>query len=146
MPEPTPQSNQSRSRKLSSHTNSDMTSKLWDIANYITGFSVAQALFFAVAFGSNEEMRAALLQYGQVPMVIFVLIVIFTIFYCLAICWCHRRMNFSNNERRIARGVKRGQLITIIVFNCVMISPIVGITFHVGPVLCQKSTTQSTQP
>jgi hypothetical protein len=36
----------------------DMPSKLWDIANYVTGFVISQGLVLAIAFGSSKEMRA----------------------------------------------------------------------------------------
>lgn len=96
-----------------------IATKLWDLANLITGFSVAQSLGYMYAM--NEAHLLPHIQSMRVP--IGIVIVVFSGLYVTAIVWCHRAFTklqdskSQNDLTGVTARVRFGQMLIIIVFG-----------------------------
>jgi hypothetical protein len=104
----------------------DMRSKLWDMTNYITGFAVAQGIYFGVQFGSSLEMQTSITNWGHGGQIFLVCVTAgMTLLYCLAVDRCHRILSKRvPQERAIFRMVKFGQWAVIILSGILPLIPL----------------------
>jgi hypothetical protein len=100
---------------------SDMVGKLWDIANYVTGFAVAQVL--ATSFGiAKKELKA--LKGLLAHWIAFGGTLVFTVFYITAIWWCgHKGLEMDGSHADIWHPVTEGRMATVLLFTFVLICP-----------------------
>jgi len=69
---------------------SKLSEKLWDLANLITGFAIAQAIAYLYSLGKNDGAQSIA---GLIILVVLVLIIFFHILYMWAVLWCHTRVH-----------------------------------------------------
>jgi len=69
---------------------SKLAEKLWDCANLITGFSIAQAIAYLYFLGKNDETQSIT---GLIILGVLFLIIFFHILYMVAVLWCHARIH-----------------------------------------------------
>jgi len=97
---------------------SEIPKKLWDLANVITGFSVAQAIAFLYA--SIKVDLNCRIHDAWIP--IALAIFVFHLCYGLSVFWCHKKIVTFEGEHResfeeISSKVCTGQLVVIAVFG-----------------------------
>jgi ABC-type branched-subunit amino acid transport system permease subunit len=98
--------------------------KLWDIANYVTGFAIAQTLVttFAIAKGEWLLLKGAGAHIGAALGAL-----VFTVFYEIAIFWCE--INGSKDPgipQQIWRRVTQGRMFAVALFTILLLVTILG--------------------
>lgn len=103
-----------------------MAEKLWDLANLVTGFAVAQSIAttFVIAKGDlNNSLRG--------PGAHFVAIgatLIFTVFYIFAILWCRAKGSSldSSDNSAIWCPITAGRVFAVVLFTSVTLGTLYG--------------------
>jgi O-antigen/teichoic acid export membrane protein len=92
-----------------------LAEKLWDTANIVTGFAVAQILAVIFALANNQM---AMLSGPQAHWAAAVGTLIFTTFYLFVISWCYTEAKrLSPKHPLIWRMVNRGRIGAVILFT-----------------------------
>jgi hypothetical protein len=100
----------------------DMPSKIWDLANYITGFVVAQALYFAVAFGTETELQKVARRQLCARLLIFMFTFLAMLVYCAAIYVCHGYLSRCQpNDAAMLQEVAYARYGIIVLFQLILL-------------------------
>jgi hypothetical protein len=101
-----------------------LAEKLWDIANVVTGFAVAQVLATTFAM-ANHQM--AMLSGQQAHWAAAGGTLIFTTFYLVVIIWCYiEGKRLSPKHPLIWRMVNRGRIGAVILFTLALLVTLYG--------------------
>jgi UDP-N-acetylmuramyl pentapeptide phosphotransferase/UDP-N-acetylglucosamine-1-phosphate transferase len=98
--------------------------KLWDIANYVTGFAIAQVLAtsFAIAKRDWPALKGAAahcLAMGGSS--------IFTTFYLTVIIWCcNKGSTNSSITQELWQRITQGRILAVLLFTFVLIVALIG--------------------
>jgi len=119
----------------------DLVSKLWDLANGITGFAVIQGLTLAVAFGTDTGLRKAIndardsdKMRRHIAWAIFAGAVV----YIVAVCGCH--LWFRECRTLLVGLVTAFQILVIAAFQAFVLLPVVmGMTKFKDHWACPKT-------
>lgn len=101
-----------------------MAEKLWDLANYVTGFAIAQviATTFAIA---NRQILA--LNGARAHWIALAITLVFTGFYITAIIWCGRKGRpLSPGVHSLWHSVDIGRVAAVSVFTLVLFLALSG--------------------
>jgi hypothetical protein len=102
----------------------NLADKLWDIANFVTGFAIAQVLAttFALVKTELKPLTGALAHW-----IAFLTTLLFTGFYIYAIVWCEIEGTSISSERHdIWRRVTQGRIIAVGIFTLVLFMALLG--------------------
>ncbi len=102
----------------------DIDDKLWDIANYVTGFAIAQVLATSFAIAKNDWplLKGPLAHWLTLGGTL-----LFTAFYMAVIIWCG--LNGGKNSsipKPIWQRVTQGRLLAVLLFTIVLIGALVS--------------------
>lgn len=101
-----------------------LADKLWDMANFVTGFAVAQVL--ATSFGiAKKELKAIK---GTVAHCLALAgTLAFTAFYIGAIWWCGwKGLELDGGRADIWLRVTEGRIATVVLFTLVLLLALLG--------------------
>ena len=94
--------------------------KLWDLANLVTGFAVAQSIAttFTVAKGDLKTLKDAGPHLGAI-----IATLIFTTFYIIAILWCRKNGSSrdSTDNSSLWHAATVGRVFAVILFTLVIL-------------------------
>ncbi len=103
----------------------DMTDKLRDLANYTTGFAIAQSIATAFALAKGEwrfSLRTNKEHYGGLAAT-----VVFTIGYIVAVLWCWCRAKpVDDDAKPIWTIATWGRIVAILLFTTVTVTAFLG--------------------
>jgi hypothetical protein len=99
--------------------NTKMSEKLWDLANLVTGFAVAQGLAMIFALVRGEFRRA--LEDAQGHWVVFGATIVFTGLYIWAIIWCQRAAQPQSDAQKIWTPVTCGRVAIVTLVTVAML-------------------------
>lgn len=110
---------------------SNVSDKLWQLANVMTGFSAVQAVAYTYALGQGDFARRV--SQGRIAWVILIVAVFVNAMLASGIWWCHvQAMKFPPDEKcsreqlgafqRLSRQVTIGRLIVLSVCTVLPIS------------------------
>ncbi|MGF7131444.1 hypothetical protein P3T40_002926 [Paraburkholderia sp. EB58] len=99
----------------------DMSEKLWDLSNIITGFAAAQSVTMTIVMGKGELARS--LRSGKDHLTTLCASVISSVFYIGVIFWCQVNSMAGTGEREklIWTWVTWGRCATVILFMAIML-------------------------
>jgi hypothetical protein len=101
-----------------------MTDKLWDLANVITGFAVAQALATTFAL-AKQELKA--LEGGPDHLLAAISTVIFSGFYISSIGWCNTNAHgLMRDDEEIWHRATQGRVLAVLLFNAYLLLTLLG--------------------
>ena len=96
-----------------------LAEKLWDLANIVTGFAVAQVIATTFALANNQ---IAALTGRAARWIAFVCTVVFTGFYLGAIIWCnHKGADLDPQHTDVCAAVNCGRMVAIVLFTLVLL-------------------------
>ena len=102
----------------------NLADKLWDMANYVTGFAVAQVIATSFAIG-KKELKA--LSGALAHWLAFGVTLIFTTFYISAIVWCgHRGLKLNADHPEILYCATGGRIGAVLLFTFVLMIALLG--------------------
>jgi hypothetical protein len=107
-----------------------MADKLWDLANFITGFAIAQNLATTFAMAKGEFRNS--LKGSAAHIVAFVSTIVFTILYFYAIWWCESQAINKPEVKSIEdmvslwKHVTVGRLVAVALFTVVTLMTLIG--------------------
>jgi hypothetical protein len=102
----------------------NMAEKLWDTANYVTGFAIAQVIYttFSIATGDLKALH------GKSAHVTALIVTgLFTAGYLIAIVWCGMNgSKFDDRHLKVWRYVGWARVIGVVFFTFILIATIIG--------------------
>ena len=116
----------------------DLAKKLWDMANLITGFAVAQSLVVSLAIINNQM---GWICDPSAPVISIGALVVITLLYCWALVVCGRLgSKLGESEHRdIWCYLTGGRIAAVLLFNVVLL-----VVIHGAPEHCPHPTAQPT--
>ena len=107
-----------------------MADKLWDLANLITGFAIAQNLATTFAMAKGEFRNS--LKGTAAHIVAFVSTIVFTILYFCAIWWCRSQaldkpeVKYIEDMVSLWKHVTVGRVLAVALFTLVTLMTLIG--------------------
>jgi hypothetical protein len=101
----------------------DIPEKLWDLANIVTGFAVAQSLAMIYGIGKGDFDTNLNKKCGHAAALILTLL--FGIGYCFAIHWCYcnaKLQGIDESHLRIWKSVTTGRIASVILFDILLLA------------------------
>lgn len=110
---------------------SDLAEKLWNLANVLTGFNIAQAMAYVYAIGNPTFAKT--ISKDNVPWIIFVIGVCLNLLWIFAVWWCHyaavrcppdkgKSEDTIKAFKRISFHVTIGRIVLIVAFSAMSLT------------------------
>jgi len=101
-----------------------MADKLWDMANILTGFAVAQSLATIFALAKHELLA---LKGRAAHWMAFFTTLVFTVFYIAAIVWCgYRGSHLDSVQPEVWCQTTWGRVGAVVLFTSILLLTLLG--------------------
>jgi len=106
----------------------ELIGKMWDLANYVTGFAIAQIIAFLLALGTSQEFQRRVKKWWKFILVLIVVanfVYIYAVWKCYEVEECLRlATNHSKQVISMSHWMLFNRIFCIVAFNlfgCVLV-------------------------